>query len=73
MPFPPAELPRLGALGDRVLFGSDFPNIPYRYGESLEVLSKVAPDDDWLRKVLYHNAARLFDLEDRLTGAENRG
>jgi len=73
MPFPPAELPRLAALGDRVLFGSDFPNIPYRYGESLEVLSKVAPDDDWLRKVLYHNAARLFDLEDRLTGAENRG
>ncbi len=73
MPFPPAELPRLGELGDRILFGSDFPNIPYRYAESLEVLTKVAADDDWLRKVLYHNAARLFDLEDQLTGAENRG
>lgn len=62
MPFPPAELPRLGQLGDRILFGSDFPNIPYQYSESLNVLTKVAPDDDWLRKVLYRNAASLFDL-----------
>lgn len=62
MPFPPAELPRLGQLGDRILFGSDFPNIPYQYAESLNVLTKVAPDDDWLRKVLYRNAASLFDL-----------
>ena len=73
MPFPPAELPRLGEFGDRILFGSDFPNIPYPYAESLNVLAKVAPDDDWLRKVLYHNAARLFDIDDRRTGAENRG
>ncbi len=62
MPFPPAELPRLGQLGDRILFGSDFPNIPYQYAEPLNVLTKVAPDDDWLRKVLYRNAASLFDL-----------
>ena len=73
MPFPPAELPRLAELGDRILFGSDFPNIPYRYAESLNVLTKVAADDDWLRKVLYHNAARVFDLEDQLTEATNRG
>lgn len=73
MPFPAAELPRLAELGDRILFGSDFPNIPYPYAESLNVLAKVAPDDDWLRKVLYHNAARLFDIDDRRTGAENRG
>lgn len=62
MPFPPDELPRLGELGDRILFGSDFPNIPYPYAESIDVLTKVAPDDDWMRKVLYHNAARVFDL-----------
>ena len=73
MPFPPDELPRLGELGDRILFGSDFPNIPYPYAESIDVLTKVAPDDDWMRKVLYHNAARVFDLEDQLTKADNRG
>ena len=30
-PFPAAELPRLRDLGDRVLLGTDFPNIPYSY------------------------------------------
>ena len=73
MPFPPDQLPRLAGLGDRILFGSDFPNIPYRYAESLEVLSKVAPDDDWMRKVLYHNAAKLFDLGDQVTEPHNAG
>ncbi|MDH6243292.1 amidohydrolase family protein [Mycobacterium sp. OTB74] len=61
MPFPPAEMPRLQALGDRILFGSDFPNIPYRYADAIGVLTELV-DDDWLRKVLYHNAADLFDL-----------
>jgi hypothetical protein len=31
MPFPDEERPRLHDLGDRILFGSDFPNIPYVY------------------------------------------
>ena len=30
-PFPRQALPRLADLGDRILLGSDFPNIPYRY------------------------------------------
>jgi hypothetical protein len=29
MPFPRDELARLRGLGDRILFGSDLPNIPY--------------------------------------------
>ena len=37
-PFPPAELPRLRDLGDRVLLGTDFPNIPYTYADALEAL-----------------------------------
>jgi uncharacterized protein len=28
MPLPPGQLARLPQLGDRMLFGSDFPNIP---------------------------------------------
>ena len=37
-PFPAAELPRLRDLGDRVLFGTDFPNIPHSYPDALEAL-----------------------------------
>lgn len=63
MPFPPEEHPRLRALGDRILFGSDFPNIPYAYTDALRGLTELAGvDDDWLRNVLHHNAARLFGL-----------
>lgn len=63
MPFPPDALPRLREHGDRVLFGSDFPNIPYGYLEAITVLTRLdGMDDDWLRGVLYRNAARLFEL-----------
>ncbi|MDK1474947.1 amidohydrolase family protein [Streptomyces sp. 549] len=62
MPFPRAERARLAALGDRVLFGSDFPNIPYGYLHALEALTRLDQDDDWLRAVCHHNAARLLPL-----------
>ncbi len=61
-PFAPADRGRLAALGDRVLFGSDFPNIPYPYGHALEVLTRIGQDEDWLRAVCYGNAARLFGI-----------
>lgn len=63
MPFPPDQRPRLRQLGDRVLFGSDFPNIPYRYVDALRALDDLGVDDSWLRKVLYHNAAEMFAFE----------
>ncbi|NLE79003.1 MAG: amidohydrolase [Rhodococcus sp.] len=62
-PFPPGELPRLAALGDRILFGSDYPNIPYTYTSALESMTRFAPDDDWLRAVCHDNAAALFGIE----------
>jgi uncharacterized protein len=63
MPFPSADRGRLRALGDRIVFGSDFPNIPYGYLEAMSVLTGLdGVDDDWLRGVLYGNAARLFGL-----------
>ncbi|MFJ1702044.1 amidohydrolase family protein [Kitasatospora sp. NPDC088346] len=61
-PFPPAELPRLAALRDRVLFGSDFPNIPYGYPHALHALARLDLGEDWLRAVCHHNAAGLFGL-----------
>ena len=63
MPFPRSELGRLRDVGHRILFGSDFPNIPYGYVEALDVLTRLeGVDDDWLRDVLYRNAARVFTL-----------
>jgi uncharacterized protein len=59
-PFPPAELPRLRDLGDRVLLGTDFPNIPYRYPDALEALERAGLGAAWLRAVCHDNAARLF-------------
>jgi uncharacterized protein len=54
--------PRLAALGDRVLLGTDFPNIPYPYAHQLEVLERLELGDAWLRAVCWENAARLFGL-----------
>jgi predicted TIM-barrel fold metal-dependent hydrolase len=58
--FPAAELPRLRDLGDRVLLGTDFPNIPYAYPDALEALEAAGLGAAWLRAVCYDNAARIF-------------
>lgn len=55
--------PRLADLGDRVLFGTDYPNIPYAYAHQVEVLQRLELGDDWLRRVLWHNGAALLGRE----------
>jgi hypothetical protein len=60
MPFPRRALPRLAGLGDRILLGSDFPNIPYPYLHQLHALERLGLGDAWLRAVIHDNAARLF-------------
>lgn len=61
MPFPADQLGRLRQLGDRILFGSDFPNIPYGYADAMRSITQLPGiDDDWLRAVFYQNAATLF-------------
>ena len=63
MPFPRAHHRRLIDVGDRILFGSDFPNIPYPYAEAMGVLTRLdGVDDEWLRGVFHRNGARLFGL-----------
>lgn len=61
-PFDRALLPRLGDLGHRILLGSDFPSIPYPYATQLAALHALGLGEDWLRAVLWHNAAALFDI-----------
>jgi predicted TIM-barrel fold metal-dependent hydrolase len=62
VPFPRAELPRLEALGDRVLLGTDFPNIPYSYPDAVEALERTGLSTAWLRAVCHDNAAALFSI-----------
>lgn len=62
-PFPTDHLHRLRDLGDRILFGSDFPNIPYSYAEAMQAIVDLeVADDNWLANVFYGNGARLFGL-----------
>ncbi|WP_031071724.1 amidohydrolase family protein [Streptomyces sp. NRRL S-118] len=59
-PFPAGERGRLLELGDRILLGSDFPNIPYGYLHQLEALERLGLGEEWLRAVCHGNGARLF-------------
>jgi predicted TIM-barrel fold metal-dependent hydrolase len=64
-PWPAGLTHRLADLGDRILLGTDFPNIPYAYASQLSALVRLGLGDDWLRAVVHDNAARLFGLETR--------
>lgn len=57
---PPAVVARLGRLRERVVLGTDFPNIPYGYLEQLEALERFGLGEDWLRAVCWDNGARLL-------------
>lgn len=65
--FPDDLLPRLADLGEKVLLGSDFPNIPYPWHEQIDALAQLGErhsslDDAWLARVFWHNAAALFTV-----------
>jgi len=63
MPAPNEVLRRLPDVADRIVFGSDFPNIPYDYTEAMTAVTRLdGVDDQWLRGVFYGNAAQLFGL-----------
>lgn len=47
---------------DRIMYGSDFPNIPYAWDRELKVLQKTAVSRDALRKITFQNAAEFFAL-----------
>jgi uncharacterized protein len=61
-PFPAALRPRLADTADRILLGTDFPNIPYPYLTQLAALARLDLGDDWLRAVCYGNAAALIGV-----------
>ncbi|HTX84751.1 MAG TPA: amidohydrolase family protein [Streptosporangiaceae bacterium] len=61
-PSPTHLVERLGALGDRIVFGSDFPTIPHQFAAQVNGLADLGLGDDWLRAVLWTNGLRLFGL-----------
>jgi predicted TIM-barrel fold metal-dependent hydrolase len=58
---PPAWLiERMGEYGDRILFGSDYPTIPAPVADQVAALAGFGHGEDWLRAVLWENAAGVF-------------
>lgn len=58
-PFPADEMDRLIELGDRIVFGSDYPNIPYPYVTAVNAIIDLDLGDRWARGVLHDNVLRL--------------
>ena len=48
---------------DRILYGSDFPNIPYAWDRELKKLEAAGLDQDLLERMLNRNARELFGIE----------
>ena len=47
---------------DRIMYGSDFPNIPYAWDRELKVLNEENISRDTLEKISGKNAAEFFSL-----------
>lgn len=67
MPTPPDWPQRLAEVPDRVVLGTDFPNIPYDYATQLRAIAGWADADDrlgepFLRAVLHDTPAKLLGL-----------
>ena len=61
-PTPLHLVERVSAIGDRIVFGSDFPTIPHAFAAQVSGLAALGLGDDWLRNVLWGNGVRLFAL-----------
>jgi predicted TIM-barrel fold metal-dependent hydrolase len=62
--FPIEEKIALGRYrSDRIMYGSDFPNIPYAWDRELKELKAADISYDALEKISYKNAADFFSLK----------
>jgi predicted TIM-barrel fold metal-dependent hydrolase len=64
-PLPADWAARIAEHGDRIVLGTDFPNIPYPYAEQLDAIAGWAAADDrlgagFLRAVLHDTPLRLI-------------
>ena len=62
--FPIEEKVNLGYYrADRIMYGSDFPNIPYAWDRELKELNAAGISEDTLEKIFYKNAADFFSIK----------
>jgi predicted TIM-barrel fold metal-dependent hydrolase len=61
-PVPSDVIAAYADIGDRIVLGTDFPNIPYAYAEQLDALERFGLGEGWLRAVCWTNGARLLGL-----------
>lgn len=54
------DLSLLARRADRLLYGSDFPDLPYAWSRELDVLARAGLSQAARRQVLHDNARRLF-------------
>ena len=54
-------LPEFG-LGDRVVFSIDYPHVDARYPHAVEMFLEMPVSEEFKRKVLWDNCARLYNL-----------
>lgn len=59
-PMPEDYCDTMHELADKVVLGTDFPTIPYSYSHQIEALHNWGLGEDWMRKVLWHNPAKLL-------------
>ena len=59
----PPPIQRVLEFQDRVVFGSDFPNIPYRWETAVETLLELRLGRALEEKLFYTNAARILKLD----------
>jgi predicted TIM-barrel fold metal-dependent hydrolase len=75
----PAQWPALLAdLGDRLVLGTDYPQLPYQYAEQLRVIHRWAEADErlgagFLGRVLHDTPARLLRLTTSLPATAESG
>ena len=50
----------INELSDRILFGSDFPNIPYQYENSIQGWLQREMEPSFYEKLFFRNAELLF-------------
>jgi predicted TIM-barrel fold metal-dependent hydrolase len=51
---------------DRILYGTDYPHIPYEMERELKDILAMDLGDDVLNRILFENARKLFPIEPRL-------
>ena len=71
-PYPRDLLPLLAEHGDRIVLGSDFPNIPYPYAHQLAALARLGLGAEWLAQVCWHTPRRLLADVAQASGVAGR-